>query len=211
MTETLEQFKMQPTLEPAAALRLPPLILHPFSTNDDAKVLVESSRANLILRGMLPNGRESRNDLDRQFLAGRYAEIKMLFYIGKDLVRWIEQCVEAAGKETPQAPKPTFESFTALLLSQPPDSVKTKLLSWGVVDFVALFRRALGLHQIFQDVPGPESFTEHFLRHYHQYADQWIGSRMERQPYPEISADSFTFDLFASGEYTQMLERNWHS
>ena len=65
--------------------RLPPLILHPFSTADDASVLMDSSRASLALQGFLPRDETPAYDLDQQLLRGRYAEIRMLYYIGKDV------------------------------------------------------------------------------------------------------------------------------
>ncbi|MBV8812781.1 MAG: hypothetical protein JO033_29265, partial [Acidobacteriaceae bacterium] len=78
----------------AQAFRLPPLILHPFSTPEDSSVLMESSRASLALQGFLPRDETPAEELDRQLLQGRYAELRMLFYIGKDVARWTEQCVE---------------------------------------------------------------------------------------------------------------------
>ena len=44
---------------------LPPLILHPFADAGGPSKLVESSRANLKLQGLLPQGEASREDLDR--------------------------------------------------------------------------------------------------------------------------------------------------
>ena len=56
--------------------------------------LVESSRASLMLQGLLPTGERTTEDLDKSLLEGRYCEIRMLFYVGKDLIRWIEQSLE---------------------------------------------------------------------------------------------------------------------
>ena len=78
----------------AECLRLPPLILHPFSSPEDTAILVESSRASLTLQGFLPQDDVSLEELDSRLLLGRYAELRMLYYIGKDLTRWIEQCVD---------------------------------------------------------------------------------------------------------------------
>jgi hypothetical protein len=78
----------------AKAFRLPPLILHPFSSPEDTSVLMESSRASLALQGFLPRDETPAQDLDRQLLRGRYAELRMLYYIGKDVSRWTEQCAE---------------------------------------------------------------------------------------------------------------------
>ncbi len=76
-------------------MKLPPLILHPFADAGGPDKLVESSRASLMLQGLLPSGERTTEDLDRALLDGRYCEIRMLFYVGKDLVRWIEQCLDA--------------------------------------------------------------------------------------------------------------------
>src|SRR5262245_16320951 len=73
---------------------LPPLILHPFSDSSGPGRLVESSRASLMLQGLLPTGELSTDELERRLLDGRYCEIRMLFYVGRDLMRWIEQCQE---------------------------------------------------------------------------------------------------------------------
>jgi hypothetical protein len=42
---------------------LPPLILHPFATVGGPDKLVESSRASLMLQGLLPSGDRSIEDL----------------------------------------------------------------------------------------------------------------------------------------------------
>src|SRR5579875_3084317 len=99
-TETGRAYKLLPTADKTTethrveTFRLPPLILHPFSTPDDASVLMQSSRASLALQGFLPVEEGSAEDLDRRLLRGRYAELRMLYYIGKDLTRWMEQCAE---------------------------------------------------------------------------------------------------------------------
>ena len=73
----------------ASAYTLPPLILHPFAEPVGQNKLVESSRANLMMQGLLPAGERSPEDLDKSLLEGRYSEVRMLFYVGKDVVRWI--------------------------------------------------------------------------------------------------------------------------
>ena len=60
----------------------------------DPEKLVESSRASLMLQGLLPAGERNTQDIERTLLEGRFCEIRMLFYVGKDLLRWIEQCME---------------------------------------------------------------------------------------------------------------------
>ena len=78
---------------------LPPLILHPFAEAGGQDKLKESQRASLMLQGLLPPGETTEEDLDRALLDGRYSEILMLFYVGKDLVRWIEQCLEHIARQ----------------------------------------------------------------------------------------------------------------
>jgi hypothetical protein len=74
-----------------AVRKLPPLILHPFADASGPHKLVESSRASLMLQGLLPTGEQSSEELERTLLDGRYQEIRMLFYVGRDILRWIDQ------------------------------------------------------------------------------------------------------------------------
>ncbi|MEP6962079.1 MAG: hypothetical protein ABI995_08370, partial [Acidobacteriota bacterium] len=73
--------------------QLPPLILHPFADASGPGKLAESSRASLMLQGLLPAGERDNLDLENALLDGRYQEIRMLFYVGRDLVRWLQQCM----------------------------------------------------------------------------------------------------------------------
>src|SRR5882757_946764 len=97
-------------------MKLPPLILHPFADAGGPDKLVESSRASLMLQGLLPSGERSQVDLDRALLDGRFCEIRMLYYVGKDLVRWIEQCMEHIARDPGVAPGSLRnQSFAAYL------------------------------------------------------------------------------------------------
>ncbi|MGH9619346.1 MAG: hypothetical protein ACRD45_06485 [Bryobacteraceae bacterium] len=189
--------------------RLPPLILHPFSSSEDNSVLIESSRATLALQGFLPQEQES-GDLDRQLLRGRYAELRMLYYIGKDLVRWMEQCAEtAASSGRFEERKIGPETFAGVLLHHMPHHVRSKLEGWGVLDFCSLFRRSIGLHAVFNEIPAAEHFSEEFLRRYYRYLDHWYEQRLIAAGFDAPKPDDFVFDLYASGEYTLMLEESW--
>ena len=74
--------------------KLPPLILHPFSDSAGPNKLLESSRASLMLQGLLPSGEFTARELEQKLLDGRFVELRMLYYLGRDLIRWIEQCSE---------------------------------------------------------------------------------------------------------------------
>jgi hypothetical protein len=194
----------------ANSFRLPPLILHPFSSPEDTSVLMQSSRASLALQGFLPRDDTPVLDLDRQLLRGRYAELRMLYYIGKDVSRWTEQCAEtvnAAHEFEGRNVRP--ETFAVLLVQHIPAHVRLKLEGWGVLDFCALFRRAVGLHAIFQEIPKAEEFSPEFLRRYHRYLDQWYEQRLRDWVFERPKQEEYTFELYASGEYAMMLEQSW--
>src|SRR5579864_8982644 len=98
-------FDPSPAPENRPVLTLPPLILHPFADAAGPGKLVESSRASLKLQGLLPTGEQSREDLDRALLEGRYSELRMLYYVGKDVARWIDQCLELAQRNQDRLPQ----------------------------------------------------------------------------------------------------------
>jgi hypothetical protein len=190
--------------------KLPPLILHPFADNAGPGKLVESSRASLMLQGLLPTGERSAADLERALLEGRYCEIRMLFYVGKDLLRWIEQCLELV-ERSPDLPGSgiKYQSFAAYLINQTPPEVQAKLRKWGVADYKAIFSRALGLSTVLAAAPDRDTLSDEFVRNYYRYADQLFASRQSETVFEDISNFGFEFDLFASGEYSRMLEREW--
>ena len=195
---------------PPAAWRLPPLILHPFADASGAGKLVESSRASLMLQGLLPWGKLSEEELERRLLEGRYYELRMLFYVGRDLMRWIEQCTEFAGtREELHARRLGFACFAQLLVETPPPAVVRKLEAWGVIDYKAIFRRAIGLNCVFGESPEWEQLSPAFILDYYQYADQLYRCRLNAEA-SKLSCDlQFDFELYASGEYARLLEEEW--
>ncbi len=78
---------------PANTAQLPPLILHPFSENNSVNDLMEGSRASMALQGLVASAEEEAA-LCRRMLGGRYQEVRMLLFLGKDIFRWMEQCLE---------------------------------------------------------------------------------------------------------------------
>jgi hypothetical protein len=189
---------------------LPPLILHPFADAGGPGKLVESSRANLKLQGLLPQGEQTREDLDRALLEGRYSELRMLYYVGKDLARWIEQCIEFADRNQNALPRGIcFQSFAGLLIQDPPTGVQAKLRKWGVADYKSIFSRALGLHAMFAAAPPREVLADEFVRSYFRFADQIFMSKQSECDFAPLTSRDFHFDLYSSGEYSRMLERSW--
>src|SRR5271166_3484390 len=86
--------RTEPVLFGTRKWDLPPLILHPFSDQTGPGKLVQSSRASLILNGLLPHDESSEDELTRKLIEGRVCEIRMLFFVGKDLLRWVAQCLD---------------------------------------------------------------------------------------------------------------------
>lgn len=192
------------------ARKLPPLILHPFADAGGPEKLVESSRASLVLQGLLPAGDRNAQDVERTLIEGRFCEIRMLFYVGKDLLRWIEQCLELV-ERTPELAGTgiKYQSFAAYLVGHTPEAVQAKLKKWGVSDYRAIFTRALGLSAVFGEVPQRETLTDEFIRHYYRYADQLFQIRQGEGVFTDIAGLGFELEIFASGEYSRMLEREW--
>jgi hypothetical protein len=190
--------------------KLPPLILHPFADQHGPSKLLESSRASLMIQGFLPKSEVSAPELDRILLEGRMCEIRMLYYVGKDLLRWMEQCVEVVSRDKEMAAAGLHtHSFANLLIQNTPAVVREKLTRWGVVDYRSIFSRGLALNVLFAEVPQQESLGPDFIRHYYRYADQVYLCHSQVVQSLELDPKQFEFDLFASGEYSRMLEREW--
>ena len=134
----------------------------------------------------------------------------MLYFVGKDVFRWLDQCRESTS-HIPGLAGAGLEpqSFAGLLTGGPPPSVKEKLIRWGVADHCAIFSRAIGLHALFAEPPPFDGLSSGFLQNYHRYSDALFRSFMESQPHRIISAANFRFEIYASGEYTKMLESEW--
>jgi len=199
-----------PACSPGSRRKLPPLILHPFSDARAPERLTMSARASLILSGLLPPEELSDEELNRRVLEGRYSEVKMLFYVGKDLARWLEQCMEVVERDEELRTRGIEpESFSALLVEDAPMSVREKLQGWGVVDYKAIFRRAMALHTIFAAVPERKVLSADFLRAHHRYADCLYDCRQQNVSYAKVDSAEFRFEIYASGEYSRLLEKEW--
>jgi len=190
---------------------LPPLILHPFNERVSPSALLDNSKAALMLAGLIPSDESDADELKRRLLGGRYSELRMLFFLGKDVLRWIDQCADWAERipELAAAGDVRRQSFAGLLIGCPPALVRDKLVRWGVSDYSSIFARAIGINAVFADPPPCGLLAEEFLRGYHRYADYLYRCYMDSQPHLTITSANFRFDLYASGEYSRMLEAQW--
>lgn len=195
-----------------AVWELPPLILHPFNERVPPAALLENSKAALMLSGLIPTDGTDRDDLKRRLLAGRYSELRMLFFLGKDVFRWLDQCVEWAAR-IPELKECEIgqQSFAGLLTASPPETVKEKLVRWGVADYVSIFSRSIGMNAVFAEPPCLEMLSEDFLRNYHRYADFLFRCYMDSQAHRKVGPENFQFTLYASGEYSRLLESEWET
>lgn len=189
---------------------LPPLILHPFSDQSGPGKLLDSSRASLMLNGLLPSDDASEEELMQRLLEGRLCEIRMLYFVGKDLLRWTSHCVDFASSiDELQEAGVREQSFAAFLVTDPPKNVQEKLRSWGVLDYKSIFSRAMGLHAVFAAPPTGDVVSPHFVRNYYRFADHMFACRQQVEPHTDLTPVNFHFDIYASGEYSRMLERAW--
>ncbi|MCU1234969.1 MAG: hypothetical protein JWP63_2936 [Candidatus Solibacter sp.] len=191
---------------------LPPLILHPFNERIPPTALLENSKAALMLSGLIPGDGTDQEDLKQRLLAGRYSELRMLFFLGKDVFRWLEQCVDWSSRITELSGCDIHpQSFAGLLTESPPEAVKEKLVRWGVADHASIFARSIGINAVFADPPAIGTLTENLLRNYHRYGDFLFRCYMDSQPHDALGPENFRFALYASGEYSRLLESEWEA
>jgi hypothetical protein len=190
--------------------RLPPLILHPFAGEKGPDRLLEGSRAHLALQGLVPETNMDRAELTRLVVAGRYQEMRMLFYIGRDLQRWAEQCMDFVSREPRLRESGIREqSFVTLLVEHPPHGMAAKLTKWGVGDQRAIFSRAIGLNALFQQAPDLDILAGIFVQNYQRFADYLFIAYQTMTPYKALTPNTFVFDLYASEEYARMISEGW--
>jgi hypothetical protein len=204
---------MTPTESKSQTTQLPPLILHPFSGGGGTDDLVTGSLASLALQGLVSSSDEE-SVLVRRMLAGRYQEVRMLLFLGKDILRWLEQCAEhVSGAAQPggrHGAGITQQSFAEYVVEHPPDSVREKLERWGVTDRRAIFSRAIGIHSIFDDPPPFQTLSPIFLKNYHRYADHAYICYQHSQAFMPIEPRDFHFEIYASEEYARILAEGWN-
>ena len=198
-------------LDPGDSIwRLPPLILHPFATEKGSDHLLEGSKAQLTLQGLLPDPLGNRDEMTRLVINGKYQELKMLIYIGRDLQRWADQCLDFVQREPRLRDLGLKEqSFLVMLVNRPPVGFASKLIGWGVTDQRSIFSRAIGLNSVFDQPPLLDSLSTRFLQSYQRFADYFFICYQTMTQFRSADSDRFTFDLYASEEYAHLLSEGW--
>jgi hypothetical protein len=189
---------------------LPPLILHPFSGEDTAEKLLEGSKAQLMLNGLMPSGGKDHDSLKATLIRARVQEVRMLYFLGKDILRWVDQCVDFA-ERTPELCKRGIraQSFAGFLIEKTPASIAQKLQGWGVSDQRSVFSRAIGVTCTLNSPPESETFTPLCLENYHRFLDYLYVCYQNLDPFTELEGENFAVEIYASAEYSQMLEDQW--
>jgi len=186
---------------------LPPLILHPFSNATDPVRLLANSRANEIAPTDPARSSIAAGALQRKLMLSRYCEIRMLWCIGKDLARWIEQCLDFVGRQPElRVQELRFQSFSMLLVENTPAAAVEKLKNWGVTDYRSIFARALGLNTIFAEMPSLGMLSDEFLRDYYTFTYQLYVARQRGAKFVRLDPAEWLFDVYTSGEYIKIIE-----
>ncbi len=173
---------------------------------------MEGSRAELALSGLLPGVKGDREEMARLVTGGRYQELKMLIYIGRDLQRWAEQCVDFVNRE-PELRSAAIreQSFVTTLINRPPASFADKMAKWGITDQRSIFSRAIGLNSVFDQPPPIETLSTKFLQSYQRYADYLFICYQTMVQYKGLEGSGLVFELYASEEYAKLLADGWNN
>ena len=199
-----------PAIQGGEPFLLPPLILHPFADAKEQARVLASSKAMLIQNGLAQGDQQTPEDLENTILDGRYCEMKMLIRLGRDLLHWIDQCVEVVNRDKQRFPEEVKrQSFMRMLVDDTPAGVLDKLQCWGVVEHRNLFSRALGLNMMFVAAPRRKILADDFVSNYFRYAERLYMVALQQETSPICGANDFRFELYSANEYSQMLEQQW--
>jgi len=99
----------------------------------------------------------------------------MLYFVGKDVRRWIGQCAELVAR-TGELENLNIreQGFAGRLIYYPPATVVEKLRKGEVANAQSVFSRAIGIATLFREVPTVEELSETFLMHDHSFADHLL-------------------------------------
>lgn len=139
-------------------------------------------------------------------LRGRYTEFRMISLVGKDVTRWMAQCVDFAGRDKVLGNAGIrAQSFADLLVNRTPPAVGARFESWGVHDYRSILSRAIGVNAVFPDPPDFGVISAGFLEDYYAYADSLFTCYQGLAPFTPLDPASFGFALYTSDEYLSTL------
>jgi len=180
---------------------LPPLILYPLGGASAAEAAVDSMRLSLALAGLA----DANPDRER-LLRGRYSELRMVCLVGKDLMRWIRQCLDFAGRDEVLARAGIQEqSFADLLVNQTPPSVIARMEAWGVKDFRRIFVRGIGINAVFPEPPPYAVLSTEFLESCYSFCDSLFACYQSLKHFTRLEPAQFEVSLYTSDEYLSTI------
>ena len=135
----------------------------------------------------------------------------MLLFLGKDIFRWIDQCMDQMDRSGEIGLRINAQCFSALVVDAPPASVKAKLEGWGVSDRRAVFSRAIGIRCLFGEPPDIDMLSPMFLENYHRFADYAYICFQQMKAYQPMDGTMFDFQIYASEEYSRILSEQWQA
>ena len=180
---------------------LPPLILHPFGRGPEASASFDSIKVAFYLGSVGEPGLEKE-----PLLRARYTEFRMLSLAGKDVMRWIVQCMDFASRDWALADagiRP--QSFADLLVNRTPPGVAARFESWGVSGYRRILSRAIGVNAVFPNPPDFGVISAGFLEDYYAYADSLFACYRGLTPFTPLEPASFGFALYTSDEYLSTI------
>jgi hypothetical protein len=182
------------------AWELPPLILHPFDRSLDSAALFDSIRLSLFRNGM------AEPEEKAPLLRGRYTEFRMLCLVGKDVMRWIGQCMDFASRDEALAHAGIVpQNFAGLLIDHTPADVAARFEDWGVSGYRQVLARAVGVGAVFPEPPDYDAISVEFLEHYYGFADHLFICYMSLASLRGFEPACFRFSLYTSDEYLNTL------
>jgi hypothetical protein len=194
--------------DPPSSISLPPLILHPFGGYSGTEQLLDGSRAAVALHEASASN-PAYADIHKRVMLGRYQEIRMLLFLGKDIFRWIEQCLDQMDRSGEIGVRINAQCFSSLIVDTPPATVREKLEHWGVSDRKAVFSRAIGIRCLFEEPPEINMLSPMFLENYHRFADYSYVCFQQMKAYQPLENGTFDFQIYASEEYSRILAEQW--
>ncbi len=194
--------------DPPSTISLPPLILHPFGGYSGTEQLLDGSRAAMVLQEAAASN-PAYGDIQKRVMLGRYQEIRMLLFLGQDIFRWIEQCLDQMERSGEIGVRINAQCFSSLIVDHPPATVREKLENWGVSDRKAVFSRAIGIRCLFEEPPEINMLSPMFLENYHRFADYSYVCFQQMKAYQPLENGMFDFEIYASEEYSRMLAEQW--
>ena len=119
----VSQITNKPMSNRPTGIALPPLILYPFGNDSGTEQLLEGSRAAVALQ-QASESNPHYADIQQRVVLGRYQEIRMLLFLGKDIFRWIEQCLDHLERSGDVGVKINAQTLASAIVETPPAAVR---------------------------------------------------------------------------------------